>query len=119
MVDAEGRVSYYGTTLANKAVILNEWGFINMADLDTRPLVTGQLTAETASCGRETLPVFDVWPEREGGSPFQKGTRCSAAHALIPGAPDDGVSTESLTGLAIELFSSSGPLRSAGLPRRA
>lgn len=73
MVDAEGRVSYYGTTLANKAVILNEWGFINMADLDTRPLVKGQLTAETASCGGETLPVFDVWPEREGGSPFQKG----------------------------------------------
>lgn len=73
MVDAEGHVSYFGTTLANRAVILNEWGFIYMADLDTRPLVTGQSTAETASCGGETLPVFDVWPERAGGSPFQKG----------------------------------------------
>ncbi|MDR7161344.1 hypothetical protein [Arthrobacter sp. BE255] len=73
MVDAEGHVSYGGTTVANRAVILNEWGFIYMADLDTRPLVQGQLTAETASCGGETLPVFDVWPERAGGSPFQKG----------------------------------------------
>jgi hypothetical protein len=73
MVDAEGHVSYFGTTLANKAVILNEWGFIYMADLDTRPLVKGQLTTETASCGGEALPVFDIWPERAGGSPFQKG----------------------------------------------
>jgi hypothetical protein len=71
-VDAEGHASYYGTTLANKAVILNEWGFIYTADLDTRPLVKGELTTETASCGGETLPVFDVWPERAGGSPFQK-----------------------------------------------
>jgi hypothetical protein len=73
MVDGEGHVSYYGTTLANKAVILNEWGFIYTADLDTRPQVKGQQTSETASCGGETLPVFDVWPERAGGSPFQKG----------------------------------------------
>lgn len=102
MVDAEGRVSYYGTTLANKAVILNEWGFINMADLDTRPLVTGQLTAETASCGGETRRMAGTG----GRQPLPEGPRCSAAHALIPGAPDDGVSTESLTGLAIELFSS-------------
>ncbi|HEY9357510.1 MAG TPA: hypothetical protein VIQ52_14515 [Arthrobacter sp.] len=28
MVDAEGYVSYFGTTLADRAVILNEWGFI-------------------------------------------------------------------------------------------
>jgi hypothetical protein len=73
MVDGEGHVSYYGTTLANKAVILNEWGFIYMADLDTRPLVKGQQTSEAASCGGKTLPVFDVWPEGAGGSPFQKG----------------------------------------------
>jgi hypothetical protein len=73
MVDAEGHASYYGTTLANKAVILNEWGFIYTADLDTRPQVKGQLTTETASCGGQTLPVFDLWPERAGSSPFQKG----------------------------------------------
>ena len=73
MVDAEGHVSLFGTTLANRAVILNEWGFIYMADLDTRPLVQGELSMETASCGGETLPVFYVWPERAGGSPFQKG----------------------------------------------
>ena len=73
MVDADGHVSYFGTTLANRAVILNEWGFVYMADLDTRPLIQGELSTETAACAGETLPVFDVWPERAGGSPFQKG----------------------------------------------
>ncbi|WP_309105419.1 hypothetical protein [Arthrobacter sp.] len=72
-VDAEGRGSYRGANQADTSVILNEWGFISMTDGEPRPLVKGQLTVETASCAGETLPVFDVMPERVGGSPYQKG----------------------------------------------
>lgn len=72
-VNAEGRVSFYGTVQADTPVILNEWGFIYMTNLHPRPLVTGWLTAETAFCAGEALPVFDVMPERVGASPFQKG----------------------------------------------
>lgn len=71
--DAEGRVAINGTVQADTSVILNEWGFIYMTDREPRPQVTGRLTAETASCAGETLPVFDVRPEHIGVSPFQKG----------------------------------------------
>lgn len=72
-VDAQGRVSLYGTAEADTSVVLNEWGFIYMTNLQPRPLVTGHLSAETASCGGDSLPVFDVQPERVGGSIFQHG----------------------------------------------
>jgi hypothetical protein len=71
--DAKGNVSYGGAFQADTAVILNEWGFISMTDGEPAPLVKGKLSAETATCAGETLPVFDVMPPRVGGSPFQKG----------------------------------------------
>ncbi|MCU1519375.1 MAG: hypothetical protein JWQ75_4096 [Pseudarthrobacter sp.] len=73
LVDAEGHVSYFGTVQAETPVVLNEWGFIAMAHLDPRPLVEGHLSDESDSCNGERLPVLDVAPAREGGSPFQKG----------------------------------------------
>lgn len=71
--DAQGRVSLNGTVQSDTPVTLNEWGFIYMQDREPRPQVTGHLSAETASCAGETLPVFDFVPERVGGSPFQHG----------------------------------------------
>lgn len=71
--DAEGNVRYRGAFEVDKAVTLNEWGFIAMTDGEPAPLVEGRLSAETASCAGETLPVFDLMPAGVGGSPFQKG----------------------------------------------
>lgn len=71
-VDAEGRVYANGAVQADTPVILNEWGFIYMTDLEPRPQVSGELTTETASCAGETLRVFEVTPELPGASPFQK-----------------------------------------------
>lgn len=71
-VDAKGRVSSGGSAQADIPVVLNEWGFIYMTDLEPRPQVSGELSAETASCAGETLRVFEVTPEVPGASPFQK-----------------------------------------------
>ncbi|WP_461165056.1 hypothetical protein [Arthrobacter sp. R4-81] len=79
--DAEGNVRYRGAFEVDKAVTLNEWGFISMTDGDPGPLVKGRLSLETASCAGETLPVFDVMPPGTGFSPFQKGRR------VVPATP--------------------------------
>lgn len=71
--DAEGNVRYRGAFEVDKAVTLNEWGFISMTDGEPAPLVKGRLSLETASCAGETLPVFDVMLPGVGFSPFQKG----------------------------------------------
>lgn len=71
--DAQGNVRYRGAFESHKAVTLNEWGFISMTDGEPAPLVKGRLSAETAVCAGETLPVFDVMPASVGGSPFQRG----------------------------------------------
>ncbi|MGO4229984.1 hypothetical protein AB4Y72_14055 [Arthrobacter sp. YAF34] len=70
--NSDGSFSIDGSSRGDRPVVLNDWGTIYAYDGDPRPLITGTRTTEKASCGSESLPVFDVTPPWPGASPFGK-----------------------------------------------